>query len=230
MQVSALKEKYQNNQPFPHIVIDDAFDLELIKNIEQEIIAFTNWDGEKQFFGSQKKRHCGTFSKLPPATRLLIEHLNGPAFLETLENLTGIAGLIPDPYLFGGGVHSISRGGFLKIHADFNWHQKLQLHRRLNLLLYLNSGWDEAWGGLLELWDAGMQSKRLEIAPIINRLVVFNTTDFSYHGHPEPLNCPEQRTRNSIALYYYSSSRPEHEIRRGKSVQTDYQPRIPGEF
>lgn len=230
MDTGGFRETYQANLPFPHIVIDHAFDLDLVRRIEQEICSFGDWDGEKSFFGSQKKRHCANLGKLPPTTRSLIDYMNGPAFLGILENLTGISGLIPDPYMFGGGVHSIARGGFLKIHADFNWHEKLQLHRRLNLLLYLNSDWDDAWGGLLELWDAEMQAKRLAISPVINRLVVFNTTDFSYHGHPEPLQCPEGRTRNSIALYYYSATRPEHETRRGKSAQTEYRPRTSGEF
>ena len=34
------------------------------------------------------------------------------------------------------------------------------------------------------------------------------TDDFSYHGHPDPLTCPENITRKSIALYYYSNGRP----------------------
>ena len=54
--------------------------------------------------------------------------------LEFLETLTGIDGLVPDPYFAGGGLHQIVRGGFLKVHADFNWHPKLRLDRRLNML------------------------------------------------------------------------------------------------
>jgi Rps23 Pro-64 3,4-dihydroxylase Tpa1-like proline 4-hydroxylase len=225
-----LGARYQNNRPFPHIVIDDAFDPAMVKRVEQELAAFEDWDGEKAFFGSRRKRHCATWAKLPPATQRLLIDLNGPQFLPALEALTGISGLIPDPYLHGGGVHSIRRGGFLKIHADFNWHQRLQLHRRLNLLLYLNSDWNAAWGGALELWDADMTGRQVEIDPVFNRLVVFGTTDSSFHGHPEPLACPEDRVRNSIALYYYTATRPEHEVRRGRSDRTDYRERVPGEF
>ena len=230
MQLSELNNQYQNNQPFPHIVIDDAFNIDMVREVEGELSGFSDWDGEKSFFGSIKKRHCSNLNKLPPTTCLLLNYLNSSDFLLSLESLTGITGLIPDPYFFGGGVHSIIRGGFLKIHADFNWHNKLLLHRRINLLLYLNSEWDQSWGGALELWDAKMEKKRVEILPIINRMVIFNTTDHSYHGHPEPLKCPENKARNSIALYYYSSSRPENEVTRGKSTQTDYRPRMPGEF
>jgi Rps23 Pro-64 3,4-dihydroxylase Tpa1-like proline 4-hydroxylase len=230
MQISDLYVQYRENQPFPHIVIDNAFDTNVVRRVEEEIIGFTDWDGEKSFFGSQRKRYCGSIARLPPAVRLMIGYLSAPEFLGTLETLTGIDGLIPDPYLYGGGVHSILRGGFLKIHADFNWHEKLRLHRRLNLLLYLNSDWSESWGGALELWDSKMKSKVVEVLPIINRLVVFDTTDVSFHGHPEPLKCPDGKARNSIALYYYTVERPEHEIPRGKSVQTDYRQRVAGEF
>ena len=37
-----------------------------------------------------------------------------------------------------------------------------------------------------------------------NKTVIFHTDDDSPHGHPEPLNCPNNVLRNSIALYYYS--------------------------
>jgi Rps23 Pro-64 3,4-dihydroxylase Tpa1-like proline 4-hydroxylase len=145
-----------------------------------------------------------------------------------LEKLTGIPHLVPDPYLEGGGFHSIGRGGFLKIHADFNWHHRLHLHRRLNVLLYLNVNWEDGWGGALELWDSKVKSCVTRISPIFNTMAIFSTTDSSFHGHPDPLQCPHNVRRNSIALYYYTSERPEIEVRRGRSNQTDYQAR-PGE-
>jgi Rps23 Pro-64 3,4-dihydroxylase Tpa1-like proline 4-hydroxylase len=145
--------------------------------------------------------------------------------LRFLEDITGIAHLIPDPYLEGGGFHSIGAGGFLKIHADFNWHAKLNLHRRLNVLLYLNSKWSEDWGGDLELWDQDMTRCVKKITPVINRLVIFSTTDSSFHGHPDPLMCPSDVIRKSIALYYYTAGRPEEEVVRPRSTQTKYRAR-----
>jgi hypothetical protein len=59
-------------------------------------------------------------------------------------------------------------------------------------------------------------------------MVIFSTTDFSYHGHPEPLNCPDNRSRRSLALYYYTNGRPASEVRFDKSTKTNYQER-PGE-
>ena len=225
MNLSKLNIQYNNAEPFPHIVLDNFFESNLIKNIEKEISEFSQWDGEKTFYGSQLKRYCGSIDKIPQVSQELIRMMNGPVFLKILEDLTGISNLIPDPYLEGGGYHSIGQGGFLKIHADFNWHKKLNLHRRINLLLYLNTNWHDEWCGHLELWSKDMTICEKRISPTANRLVIFSTTDNSFHGHPDPLSCPPDVRRNSIALYYYTADRPASEVVRGKSTQTDYRPR-----
>src|SRR3546814_6396188 len=84
---------------------------------------------------------------------------NSRPFLAFLEALTGIERLIPDPYFEGGGFHEIGRGGYLNVHADFNLNKRLNLRRRLNVLIYLNKDWEPAFGGDLELWDAGMKHR-----------------------------------------------------------------------
>jgi hypothetical protein len=154
---------------------------------------------------SQVKSCEPSWQRMGPATRSLIATLNAGEFLEFLAELSGIENLLADPYLEGGGLHQISAGGKLGVHVDFNRHTRLQLDRRLNLLLYLNHDWCDEWGGQLELWDAAMTKPVRRIAPIFNRCVIFNTTDTSYHGHPDPLACPPDDTRRSIALYYYTA-------------------------
>src|SRR5204863_6284010 len=138
-----------------------------------------------------------------------------------------IEGLIPDPYLFGGGLHQIERGGVLSVHADYNFHPVMHVDRRLNLLVYLNESWDPSWGGDLELWDRDMRRAVKTIEPVAGRCVIFGTTDFSYHGHPDPLTCPPEVTRRSLALYYYTNGRPAHEVDPSRNT-TKFVPR-PGE-
>ena len=150
--------------------------------------------------------------------------------------MTGIQDLISDPYFRGGGLHNISRGGKLGVHIDFNKHQKYNLDRRLNLLLYLNKDWEEEFGGHIELWDSGMKQCIKKILPIFNRMVIFNTTETSFHGHPEPLNCPADRSRKSLALYYYTigqhgdDASPTHSTlfrtRPGKKLESQNKTRI----
>ena len=61
------------------------------------------------------------------------------------------------------------------------------------------------------MWDKSIKNKVKSIAPIFNRCVIFNTGADSYHGNPEPLNTPDNITRKSIALYYYTSSKRVYE-------------------
>lgn len=207
-----LREEYARADPFPHIVIDDLFPNEVLDSILDEFpkIGEINW--ERFDHGTEKKLASKLEIQLGDRTREFVWGLNSQVFITFLETLTGIEGLIPDPHLFGGGLHQIVNGGFLKIHADFNRSEKLKLDRRINLLLYLNRDWKEEYGGHLQLWARDMSRCVTRVLPVFNRCVIFNTTDFSYHGHPDPLTCPESRTRKSVAMYYYTNGRPPEEI------------------
>ena len=158
--------------------------------------------------------------------RQIFQFFNSRPILQFLEGLTGIEGLIPDPYFVGGGYHETSKGGLLGVHADFRINDKLHLHRRLNMIIYLNEEWKEEWGGALELWDRSMKARQRAVAPLFNRCVVFNTDAQSFHGHPEPLATPAHVVRRSMALYYYTASKEIYgEV---PSVSTMYQVR-PGD-
>lgn len=224
MREAALANMYRAADPFPHIKVDGMFDADRLRAAAAEIAAIPI-DPTKPFYGSFEKRNISDMDRLPPVTRGLVEEMNAAPFLAWLERVTGIENLQPDPGLVGGGIHQIGPGGFLKVHTDFNWHKGLEMHRRVNVLLYLNEGWDEAWGGALELWKPDMSECRARYAPLFNRLVVFSTTDESYHGHPDPLQCPPDVRRNSIALYYYTKERPADEVKFGQTTLTNYRPR-----
>ena len=137
--------------------------------------------------------------------RNLLAELNGEPFIAFLKEMTGIEGLVSDPYFNGGGLHETLAGGHLSVHADFNIHGETKLERRLNLLIYLNDDWSPEYGGELELWDKKMRAAAHSIAPVMARAVVFNTTLKSFHGQPNPLTCPPDRSRRSIATYYYTA-------------------------
>lgn len=221
---NSLASTYQNAKPFPHIVLRDFWDSDSLKAVSDEVKGFDFFEGEKDFYGAKKKRYCGTYDKLPPLARDLIDSCHSFEFLKFLEEMTGQSDLVSDPYLLGGGIHSITTDGYLKVHADFNWHKQLQLYRRINLLIYLNPGWNPNWGGELELWTQDMKRKEVSVEPQLNTMVVFTTDDSSFHGHPDALKCPEGVTRDSIALYYYSPARTDDEKRRLRDT-TDYRAR-----
>jgi hypothetical protein len=219
---------YSRAVPFPHIVLDDFFDPDLIDLVLSEFpkpgaIRWQQFDNEREI-----KLASAAESSFGPVTRLFLYHLNSITFLEFLSAVTGIPNLISDPRFDGGGLHQIVRGGKLGVHADFNRHRTYNLDRRLNLLLYLNKDWREEWGGHLQLWNRDMTRCEAKVLPIFNRMMIFGTTDFTYHGHPDPLQCPEGMTRKSLALYYFSNGRPAEEISGDHS--TIFRARQEGEF
>jgi Rps23 Pro-64 3,4-dihydroxylase Tpa1-like proline 4-hydroxylase len=208
----ALHDRYATAEPFPHIVLDGLFDEEALDAVLRD---FPDRNAMKwREFDSPLEKKLGyshETSTISKTVREFLNEMNSFEMLLWLEALTGIEGLIPDPYFGGGGLHQIEPGGFLKIHADFNVHPKLKLDRRLNMLVYLNKDWRDDYGGHLELWDRDEAACREKILPLFNRTVVFSTTDTSFHGHPHPLNSPPGTSRKSVSLYYYTSGRPESE-------------------
>jgi hypothetical protein len=193
--------------------VDDFFDPEFLREVAAEFpdLALK----EAQEFNNPKEIKWASKGEktFGPQTRKLMHFLNSEPFLEFIQVVSGIEEkLIGDPYFVGGGQHEIRPGGVLKVHADFNGYPAFNLSRRLNVLVYLNEDWDDSYGGHLEFWDENMKEQKAAILPIFNRLAMFSTTDFSYHGHPNPLTCPPERRRRSLALYYYSYGRPKSEL------------------
>lgn len=200
-----LHEAYEKASPFPHIVIEEFLPASLLK----ECLAQFPTGGEAgEAFDRDQERNKSQYSpdELPEWPRSLFYSFNSRPFIQLLQNITGIKGLIPDPYFLGAGFHEIAQGGHLSVHADFNHHKPMNLERRINVLIYLNEGWEEEYGGSLELWDDGMRNCVHKLAPTFNRCVIFNTTSESWHGNPDPVNHPAGVTRKSIALYYYTAT------------------------
>lgn len=201
----ALVKEYRDNQPFPHIHLSDFLDEDVVRRIAAEFPkpTDTSWIQYKHY--NENKLGKTNRAEFPPLIGQLIDELNSPEFVSWLSQLTGIAHLMPDPSLEGGGMHQTERGGFLNMHADFtHHHHHPNWRRRCNLILYLNEGWKQEWGGAIEFWDRDMKRCAAKVLPLLNHAVIFNTDEESYHGYPDPINPPEGVTRKSIALYYYT--------------------------
>ena len=160
----------------------------------RQILA-TGKDGGKVQYNKQGMPHL---FKVAPVIRQLIWELNSSTFIRSLEKLTGIDNLIPDPSLRGGGLHQVLPGGVLGVHADFTHHTDYDLERRVNLLLYLNKDWCDEYEGHLELWNKDATRCIKRIRPLAGRCVIFNTDSDSYHGHPRPLSCPDEQHANQL--------------------------------
>ena len=206
-------DQYQGGRPYNHICIDNFLPMDVIDAVRADLNSLP--DAERSFDAAEEKlKSQYNPDRLPAYSRHLFHAFNSRAFVFFLEEMTGIKGLIPDPYFIGAGIHKTLNGGYLNIHADFNVHGQMRIERRLNVLIYLNQKWKEEWGGSFEIWEKDMSAKVASFAPTENRMVCFSTGSDTFHGNPEPVNHPDGLPRQSIALYYYTAtwddSRDEH--------------------
>lgn len=208
--------EYVSNSPFPNTYFDDFFNSHELKKVLAEFPTLGDKNDIKFENPNEFKLASKGEYRFGPQATEFAHFMNSQPMLDFLSQLTGIQNLIPDPSFEGGGFHQILPGGFLKIHADFNKHRMTGLDRRLNVLVYLNEDWEESYGGHFELWDTEMKGCVKKILPLFNRMAMFSTTDYSYHGHPDQLTCPADRSRKSMAFYYYTNGRPAEEVEQGK--------------
>ncbi len=194
--------------PFPFILTKNVLPQNLVKEAENEFINFNKLENAGGYRYGNLKRKFSTFEKLPPKIKQIVSFFYSKDFIKVLEEKFDLSGIEPDWELHGGGMHQSPRGGFLKVHSDFIYKRKSNTRRVLNLLLYLNSDWKDEWGGALELWDKKMTKICKSVSPNSNNIIIFRTDKNSNHGFPDPLLCPEDITRKSIALYYYVQEKP----------------------
>ena len=200
-----LRERYIQADPFPHMVLDDVLTADAFRSAVAEFPAIRDESWKGYLHVNETKYANPRVDTWAPTLQAIANEFLSPEFTRFLTELTGIAGLIPDASMDGGGLHQTLRGGHLNVHADFTTHHgNDDWARRINILLYLNDEWREEWGGQLELWDAAMKGCRNRVTPRGNRMLVFTTSEDSFHGHPDPLICPDGVARRSMALYYFT--------------------------
>ena len=232
-EILTLHKEYLSAAPFPHIAIDNFLEKSFAVRLEDECREANTNVNVSNDFTQKGKLALNDWALMPPLMEKTCGFFNSGRFVTIVEQITGIKGLIADPHLEGGGLHRTERGGFLKMHTDFNFNKRLNLHRRINVLYYLNSQYQEDWDGALKLslTPARERSSQMKaIAPIFNRLVIFNTNDKTSHGHPEPHLFPSDTPRTSLAVYYYSNKKPISERGRLNTVTTKYVPTLDGKI
>ena len=209
LDVAALKAQYQRAEPFPFFVIDGFLEPSFAADVA---VAYPTFETARQMgfafnaVNERKKVQVTERALFPEAVGRLSDALASTEFLAQLGAITGIPKLLADARLFGGGIHVTGPHGRLDVHVDFNvleYGDEPKLFRRLNLLLYLNPEWNPDWGGQVEFWDRDVKTCVQRYVPGLNRCVVFETSEISYHG-VAPLTCPPSEARRSFAAYYYT--------------------------
>lgn len=215
-QADDYAERFARREPFRHVVIDDFLDARFAERLLAEFPPFERGDARNEAGELGNKSTVEKVRGLGPAYVALDTFVRSRELLDLVGRITAIPDLLYDPWYFGGGTHENRPGQDLDPHVDFNLHPIENWHRRLNLIVYLNREWDDAWGGSLELHsDPRAPDDRITlITPLFNRCVIFETTETSWHGFSRIVQ-PAGRdalSRKSIALYFYTEQRPAEEL------------------
>jgi hypothetical protein len=211
------RQAFVSADPFKHVVIDDFFDPAFAEDLLAQFPRFDPKLAVNEMGDVGGKAVNTKIREISPAYQRLYELIGGQPFLDLVSRLSGISDLILDPKLYGGGTHENLHGQDLDVHVDFNYDESQQLHRRLNLIVYLNKGWKTEWGGAIEIHSNPRDPEHNQIKgydPLFNRAVMFETNEVSWHGFPRIHLPPDQRdqSRKSISIYLYTKTRPAEEI------------------
>lgn len=212
LDADALRNQVRAARPFPYFCLDNFLNPDFAREV---VKAYPDYQSAcqmgKQFKAvNERGKVQVTDSQLfAPPVKKLNDLLASQEFLDLMSHVMDIPNLLADSQLVGGGIHQTGPRGHLDVHVDFNYIPDRQLHRRLNILIYLNEGWNQKWGGELELWDKDVKIRQEAFLPIFNRCVVFETNDISFHG-VTAVTCPTDVARRSFAAYYYTKEAPAH--------------------
>jgi len=216
-----LITKKKNNYfktPYKHLIIDNVLDKKFANycmNCFPSLNKKKLW--EKTNTKSIEIKYRSNWNSefdIPDGIVNLVRILNSSIFLNALSKRFSIAKLMPDPYYTGGGLNVTKKNGLLDVHIDGNYHDASGLNRRLNVLIYFNPGWKKNWGGEFGVYSNNGKTCLKKIEPLFNRLVVFDTHDYSFHGLPNPINFPKKKPRKSLLLYYYTKEMRPKNLRK----------------
>ena len=206
--IDELKPKFANAEPFPHVVIDSF----LNEDLAQQVFRDFPIDQPELWYvydnPIEHKKACDKLDQCAESIQQVFRALQSDEFLGLVRQVTGISNLENDPHMHGAGLHFHENGGHLGLHLDYDIHPVTGKQRRVNIIIFLNPKWvTEEYHGELEFWDRGLTHCVTKIAPVWNRMALFQTTDISYHGLPTPITIPLDsgvRGRMSLAIYYVS--------------------------
>ena len=203
--IKAMRQQFQTNTPFPHLVIDHLFSPKLLELMYAEFDDMKWNDWRVTASPDEIKRGSLPNAAFGPAAQIYFQTIATGSFINVLKQITRIDGLVCDTELYNGGLHEIPNHGHFHVHTDFTHHPVTKLDNRLVLITYLNEGWTEDDGGLLELWDKPALACVKKVVPVMGRTILFYQSGLSLHGVSLTQKAGDAKPRRSAACYYYSN-------------------------
>jgi len=212
-----IQRAFQQAKPFRYVAIDNFLSSDNCESLLRDFPVFDEKRATNELGLTGRKAVVEHISNISSFYRAFYQYINSEAFLNAMSKLTGIQDLIADKTLFGGGTHNNLSGQGLDVHIDFNIDERNMLHRRINLLIYLNKEWEEAWGGAIELHSDphnAVVDESASFLPLFNRAVIFETNEYSWHGFRRITLPPDKQhlSRKSFSIYLYTKDRPAEEV------------------
>ena len=205
-----LSSKNFSNKPFDHLFIDNFLPKKFAKLCEKSFPNLKKYKWDHKDLDKIEIKYRSVWNSefdIPENIIDLVRVLNSSIILQTLSKVFKIAKILPDPYFMGGGLNISEKGGALGTHIDGNYNDQTGLNRRLNAIIYLTKDWKKKYGGTLGLYNSNGKKLIKSIEPKFNRLIIFNTNDYSYHGITDKVNYPKTNPRKSIILYFYTKAK-----------------------
>jgi len=192
------------NEPFNHIIIDNFLQDDYFDKVTKSLPNSTDnfWEYMNPL---EVKYALDRPEYMNDYIVNIFNVLSHPKVIEKISNIFGIQDLEYDPYMNGAGLHYHPRNGRLNMHLDYEQHPILKdKQRRLNIIFYLNKSWKKEWNGSTDLWNYDMTECCFKSYPVANRVIIFETTENSWHGVPDKILCPQEEFRKTLAFYYIS--------------------------
>jgi hypothetical protein len=212
-----IQTEFQHAKPFRHVAVDNFLLSDDCESLLRDFPAFDEKGATNELGLIGRKAVVERVTRISPFYRAFYNYINSEAFLNAMSKLTGIPDLIADKSLFGGGTHNNLSGQGLDVHIDFNVDERTMLHRRINLLIYLNKEWKEAWGGAIELHSNPRNpavDETVSFLPVFNRALIFETNEYSWHGFRRIVLPADKQhlSRKSFSIYLYTKDRRPEEV------------------
>lgn len=200
--IKEIRQQFESAAPCKHIALDNFFTDE-VANILYENFPKQETLNVKRKSINENKSEEYHLENFHPKFNEVRDFLNTPQMYEWISKATGIEGLSSTFDSLGSGIHQGGPGSFVDVHVDVNMNTAAKLHRRINLLIYLNKNWKDEYGGALEFWDKDVKNCISSVMPVFNRAAIMVTDETSYHGYAR-INIPEGESRKSFYCYYYT--------------------------
>ena len=206
----ALRQHYVKAVPFPFVKIENLLEPAFAAELAAAYPSFEDATGQGRAFKSvnERKKVQITDAKLFPAqVARLNAALASPEFLADLSYVTGIPDLLADAELTGGGMHITGRAvGSTCTSISTTW-RAASCTAALTFCFISTPFGRKNGAATFSSGTRDVKSCRQAFEPVLNRCVIFETSEISFHG-VTPVTDAAPYPRISFATYYYTREPP----------------------